>query len=747
MKAIDTAVRFEGEMAYIQEDGVNLTTDLVNHRKEIHVQEGVRKLGALRFADIACEVYLPATLESIKSFEVDSSAKVRVHFLKGNKRFLDDDPSILFAKKEGRLFYSAKGAIPRGTEVIEEGALDGYNGDELHLPSSVEWAHLDFQKMKARSLYFDSLIKFSVRPVKGLKVFLGRHAGFVGYPIRLGFDDPESGFFVDPDNEYYYPLEGALVEKESDDLLYLPATQEIPPFVKRIETMAIGGKSRIELIAPDSVVEFDCAAIAESPNLKRLHLGKGVERFGRWAIEAAPNLAYFSVSEDNPYYFAESNCLIRKEGMAIVLGGKESVIPSAAKSIAAGAFLNPPADFLIPSSIEYLDPGDGFDIEPAVKGGYFHSLYLDAPCFDGLSIGDVDTLTLGPNFPQVKKGEFRGQIHGKVKEVVLEGDNSGLSITSGNGLIDGAGVLLAALDGFSFTPEVKGIGYRAFAGSELAELIVPKTVSYLAKGAFDWMMNLRRLLIPGSIPVIPEFLLSFCPNLEEIVLEEGVRKLERCAFSELHGLKRVHLPASLTDIDPWQFVGCPNIEHIEVPSDGHFRFLDGYDCLIEKEKAEAVFAFGRLRLPEGIKSIGEDAMREYQEGFPLVIPASVEKLGKGVGFEASFKSLEFKGNKVKAIPESAFAYARLGEPFLSLPEGVEEIGGSAFIDTPIESLRLPSTLKRIGPDAFFFCGIEELLGWGEKMEICPDAFRRNPIEILVQNNGQIRYNKPSQPKE
>ena len=747
MKVEDKAVRFEGEKAYILQDGVNLTTDLVNHWKEVHVSEGVRKAGSLRFSDVHCDVYLPSTLDYIQEFVVAPSAKVAIHFPNGNQRFLEGDPSILFAKPEGKLFYSSTGTIPAGAKVIGEGALDGYEGKELRLPESVEEAYLDFKSMKARSLYFDSLIRFHVSPVAGLKVFLGKHAGFGDTPFPLDFDDEEGGYCLDGENQYYYPLDGILVRKEDNALLFLPATKEIPPFVKRIETGAIAGKGRRELLIPDSVAEVDCYAIGDTPNLERLHLGKGVERFGRWAIEAAPNLAYFSVSEDNPYYFAESNCLIRKEGMAIVLGGKESVIPSAAKSIAAGAFLNPPADFLIPSSIEYLDPGDGFDIEPAVKGGYFHSLYLDTPCFDGLSIGDVDTLTLGPNFPQVKKGEFRGQIHGKVKEVVLEGDNSGLSITSGNGLIDGAGVLLAALDGFSFTPEVKGIGYRAFAGSELAELIVPKTVSYLAKGAFDWMMSLRRLLIPGSIPVIPEFFLSFCPNLEEIVLEEGVRKLERCAFSELHGLKRVHLPASLTDIAPWQFVCCPNIAHIEVPSDGHFRFLDGYDCLIEKENAEAVFAFGRLRLPEGIKSIKEDAMREYQEGFPLVIPASVEKLGKGVGFEASFKSLEFKGNKVKAIPESAFAYARLGEPFFSLPEGVEEIGGSAFIDTPIESLRLPSTLKRIGPDAFFCCGIEELLGGGEKMEIGPDAFGRNPIEILVQNNGQVGYNKPIQPKE
>lgn len=737
MKAIDTAVRFEGEMAYIQEDGVNLTTDLVNHRKEIHVQEGVRKLGALRFADIACDVYLPATLESIRSFEVDSSAKVRVHFLKGNKRFLDDDPSILFAKKEGRLFYSAKGAIPRGTDVIEEGALDGYNGDELHLPSSVEWAHLDFQKMKARSLYFDSLIKFSVRPVKGLKVFLGRHAGFVGYPIRLGFDDPESGFFVDPDNEYYYPLEGALVEKESDDLLYLPATQEIPPFVKSIETMAIGGKSRIELIVPDSVVEFDCAAIAESPNLKRLHLGKGVEEFGRWAMEEASNLAYFSASEDNPYFYVEGNCLIRKEDHTLVLGGPESVIPPSAKAIAAGAFVNPPVDFLIPSSVLSLAPGMDCDL-PAVKGKRFHTLYLDSPCFDGLSIGDVDKLILGPHFPRLKRYGLRGQIHGKVKEVALEGDNSGLTITKGYGLIDKAGTLLLALDGFYFTPDIKRIGYQAFAYSDIEELIVPDSVASLDRGAFDYMMNLTRLVIPGSIPAIPEHFLWACPKLEEIVLGEGVKKLERCAFSELHCLKLVFLPASLDNIVPWQFVNCPNIERIEIPEEGNYRFEDGYDCLIDKRKEEVVFAFGRLRLPEGVKSIGEGAMRGYQQGYPLMIPASVEWLGPTVGHEASFRTIGFKGNKIKVIPEAAFASVDLSQPALLIPEGVEEIGDNAFAHTPIESLSLPSTLKKIGAKAFGGAGIYELTGLPTDCLVGDRAFKDNPIENLVQNNGQKR---------
>ena len=740
MKVEYNDIRFEGEKAYIQKDNVSLYTDMVNHRNEVHVEEGVKQVRALHFADIPCAVYLPDSLESIEEFVVAPSAKVSIHFPNWNKRFLDNDPSILFDKQEGRLFYSANGAIPMGTKIIEEGALDGYNGEELHLPESVSQAYLDFRTMKARSLYFDSLIKFSVHPVKGLKVFLGPRAGFIGYPIHLDFDDPDGGYIVSSDNERYYQLDGVLVDKESDDLLYLPATKEIPPFVKRIETGAIGGKNRVELVVPDSVEEFDCYAIEKAPNLKSLQLGKGVAGFGRYVMEEAPNLAYFSVTPDNPYFYADGNCLISKESHSVVLGGPESVIPPSAKAIASGAFINPPVDFAIPCSVLSIEEGTdlgGDDFAPlsAVKGKRFHTLYLDSPCFDGLSIGDVDKLILGPHFPRLKGYEFREHIHGKVKEVVLEADNSGLTITKGQGLIDSNGTLLASLEGFRFTSDIKRIGYLAFADSDIEELVIPDSVLSLAPGALDYMFNLRRLVIGGGIRTIPSSFLWGCPKLEEIVIEEGVETLEHDGFSGLPSLKRISLPESLSAIEPGQFVECPFIEHIEIPKEGNYRFEDGYDCLVDKRNEEVVFCFGRLRLPNGIKSIGKRAIANYQEGFPLIIPASVERLGEEVAMEASFKNIEFKGNLIKVIPEGAFAYVGLRTPGLVIPEGVEEIGPNAFADAPIESLSLPSTLRKIGTQAFESCGIDELNGLPNGCLIAPDAFEGNPIEMLVQNNG------------
>ncbi len=740
MKVEYNDIRFEGEKAYIQKDNVSLYTDMVNHRNEVHVEEGVKQVRALHFADIPCAVYLPDSLESIKEFEVSPSAKVTIHFPKGNKRFLDNDPSILFDKQEGRLFYSANGAIPMGTKIIEEGALDGYEGEELHLPSSVSQAYLDFRTMKAGSLYFDSLIKFSVHPVKGLKVFLGPRAGFIGYPIHLDFDDPDGGYIVSSDNERYYQLDGVLVDKESDDLLYLPATKEIPPFVKRIETGAIGGKNRVELVVPDSVEEFDCYAIEKAPNLKSLQLGKGVAGFGRYVMEEAPNLAYFSVTPDNPYFYADGNCLISKESHSVVLGGPESVIPPSAKAIASGAFINPPVDFAISSSVLSIEEGSDLGEEDffplmGVKGEHFHILYLDSPSFDGLSIGDVDKLILGPHFPRLEGYQFREHIHGKVKEVVLQGDNSGLTITEGHGLIDSNGTLVAALEGFEFTSDIKRIGYLAFAHCDIEELIVPNTVTSLARGAFDYMLKLRRLVIGGGIHAIPSSLLCGCPKLEEIVLEEGVETLEHDGFSGLPSLKRISLPESLSAIEPGQFVECPFIEHIEIPEEGNYRFEDGYDCLIDKRNEEVVFAFGRIRLPEGIKSIGAGAIAHYQEGFPLIIPASVERLGEGAAMESSFKNIEFKGNLIKVIPEEAFAYVHLRVPSLTIPEGVEEIGPNVFASTPIESLSLPSTIKKIGAKAFESSGLDEVNGLPSGCVIGPDAFKGNPIEMLVQNNG------------
>ena len=64
---------------------------------------------------------------------------------------------------------------------------------------------------------------------------------------------------------------------------------------------------------------------------------------------------------------------------------------------------------------------------------------------------------------------------------------------------------------------------------------------------------------------------------------------------------------------------------------------------------------------------------------------------------------EVEGVPVTAIGERAFANARYLDE-LNLPEGIEDIGASAFMGSGLYSITLPSTLKHVAPAAFFSMG-------------------------------------------
>ena len=75
-----------------------------------------------------------------------------------------------------------------------------------------------------------------------------------------------------------------------------------------------------------------------------------------------------------------------------------------------------------------------------------------------------------------------------------------------------------------------------------------------------------RLVIPGSVRVIPAYAFAYCINLEEVVIQEGVTQIQEGAFCDDSALRKVEFENGIKRIGRGAFAGDLNLQYINIPS-------------------------------------------------------------------------------------------------------------------------------------------------------------------------------------
>ena len=260
----------------------------------------------------------------------------------------------------------------------------------------------------------------------------------------------------------------------------------------------------------------------------------------------------------------------------------------------------------------------------------------------------------------------------------------------------------------------------------------------------------RRLEIPAliggkQVTAIGEG--AFCGNaaLKNVTLPEGLKTIGAKAFADCVSLCEVSLPSSLESIEPLAFFRTALVSPVlpenaaektsrvwfasedrtdpagwvwNLLADGSVM-ISGYtvqdhSLLIPDEidgkpvtavmQHETRYLSGdgidTVKLPAGLKVIGERAFYRFGALRELSIPAALEEIGNGAFYNCARVDHIKLPATLKRLGREAFNYCRrLGS--INLPDGLEEIGARTFEGCGrLGTVRLPRTLKIIGERAF-----------------------------------------------
>ena len=289
--------------------------------------------------------------------------------------------------------------------------------------------------------------------------------------------------------------------------------------------------------------------------------------------------------------------------------------------------------------------------------------------------------------------------------------------------------VVTRMDGWLFRPLADGTLIITGADGDPGRLEIPaqiggKPVNAIGESAFRSRAALRKVVLPEGLKTIGAKAFADCVSLQEAVFPASLTQVEPLAFSRT-ALTSPVLPqnaseksspvwyASEDHTDPdgrwiWNLLADgsvmisgypPQEKSLIIPDE-----IDGRPVTAvmqhESRYLSGADRIETVRLPAGLKVIGERAFYRFTRIRELLIPSEVEEIGDGAFYNCARVDHIRLPAALRRLGREAFNYCRrLGS--IILPEGLEEIGPRTFEGCGrLGDVRFPKSLKAIGERAF-----------------------------------------------
>lgn len=255
-------------------------------------------------------------------------------------------------------------------------------------------------------------------------------------------------------------------------------------------------------------------------------------------------------------------------------------------------------------------------------------------------------------------------------------------------------------------------------------LAIPEGVHTIGEGALKGCASLKKVILPQSLCRILGGAFKGCRKLEEVEIPAGVREIGAYAFHRCHALRTIALPPAVETLGDCAFLYCDSLEEARIPgvrrlgsqafvNDVQLKRLTLSDALEEDCLCDVFTGCGLL------------ADFTFVDGRHFVIPNAVEAVAGDMPLPGLVRRIAADILRMMKLDGRTVVEFLTNLKHVEIPEGVEEIGKSAFFDKRgILSIKLPKSLKEIEGRAFRNCiSLETVIFEGDGLRIHEDAFK------------------------
>ena len=266
------------------------------------------------------------------------------------------------------------------------------------------------------------------------------------------------------------------------------------------------------------------------------------------------------------------------------------------------------------------------------------------------------------------------------------------------------------------------IADSTFSQSEKLERInIPDGVAYIGEWAFFQCHALKEIRIPGSVEEIGRYSFSWCENLSSIQISEGVKRIGEAAFSNCPGPKQLIIPDSVTAAEQMAFFGWTNLMELTLGSgltEIQAGTFSSCQSLYQINNRSSLNVIPGSHDYDGLAAnarvvINADGSRTYRDDITDFIYTETPE-GFLFAYEnGAYTLMDYRGGEDTVtlpltVNGSEYTIDHLaGIRHLVIPEGFTHIDDNAFAarqvnspDNILESVVIPDTVTSIGDGAF-----------------------------------------------
>ncbi|HEM6081809.1 TPA: leucine-rich repeat protein [Streptococcus suis] len=498
---------------------------------------------------------------------------------------------------------------------------------------------------------------------------------------------------------------------------------DLPATIEEIGNQAFAYSALEKITLPDSIKEIGIAAFYRT-NLESIHIPDSVTEMGGAVFTESSRLKQARLSASMKYI---------PESMFSHTSLSSIEIPIGVERIDGAAFSNTKLNQVnFPETLKEIG-WDAFSNTPLTSITFPASLgKIESGAFSGTSLEEV---TIPKTIKELGSGVFSSISTLKQAHVAKD-------FVGGEATFSGSSIL----EKVTFEEGRTAIPSEFLANTGVKEVILPKELKVIGSGAFRSTHNLKEIDLGEKLEELGSEAFRNS-GLTHITLPDSLTSFGYAAFADSSSLQSVSLPDTLTTV-PEEAFRDTGLTSLTLPSSVNDIARDAFaNAKISKidfstnleSIGDGAFRgnlFEKLELPKSLKALGYSAFSDNKNLTFLYINSDLEhdRYGsyysngspfKHSNYSSDTKSLyvEFKDGVTK-IPARLFAEAKQVIR-VDLPEGLKEIGESAFRETSIMKddslgsnvgeetaqnapfdavsmtrLELPDSLEKIGNHAF-----------------------------------------------